>query len=72
MNGFRIAILSLMVLVVALLFYFVIAMLPNQQRAFEDYNRTKATNALVTNAETASEVQEDSDSAAALEKLRAE
>lgn len=46
MNGFRIAILSLMVLVVALLFYFVIAMLPEKQRAFEDYNRTKATSAL--------------------------
>ena len=41
MNGFRIAILSLMVLVVALVAVAVLVVLPHQQMAYEDYTRSQ-------------------------------
>ncbi|MBE6417741.1 MAG: hypothetical protein E7033_04670 [Akkermansiaceae bacterium] len=41
MNGFRIAILSLMVVVVALVAVAVLVVLPNQQMAYEDYTRAQ-------------------------------
>lgn len=72
MNGFRIAILSLMVLVVALLFYFVIEMLPNQQRAFEDYNRSKVTQNLGSAEDVSDELVTDEKTASELDKLRNE
>ncbi len=72
MNGFRIVILSLMVLVVALLFYFVIEMLPNQQRAYEDYNRSKATQNLGNTQENAAEDVTDDKTESELDKLRSE
>ncbi len=41
MNGFRIAILSLMVVVVVLVSVAVLVVLPNQQMAYEDYTRAQ-------------------------------
>lgn len=70
MNGFRIAILSLMVLVVALLFYFVIAMLPEQQRAYEDYQRTQETNKLNAAGKTAEAEVAPDEAESALDQQR--
>lgn len=72
MNGFRIAILSLMVLVVALLFYFVIEMLPGQQRAYEDYNRSKLTQNLGVTEDMASEDVTNEKTESELDRLRNE
>ncbi len=72
MNGFRIAILSLMVLAVGILFYFVVEMLPNQQRVFDDYHRSKAIGALNADAEASGTYVADEKAAQELEKLRQE
>lgn len=72
MNGFRIAILSLMVLAVGILFYFVVEMLPNQQRVFDDYHRSKAISALGADSETADAYATDEKAAQELERLRQE
>lgn len=59
-----------MVLVVALLFYFVIAMLPEQQRAYEDYRRTQETNKIHAAAATEEEIAETDNSDSELDKQR--
>ncbi|MBE6418666.1 MAG: hypothetical protein E7031_00885 [Akkermansiaceae bacterium] len=72
MNGFRIAILTLMVFVVALLFYFVVEMLPNQQRAYEDYARTKAVQNLALSTTASPEESTQPTTPEELNKLRVE
>ena len=70
MNGFRIAILSLLVLVVGLLFYCVAYVIPNQQRSRELYDMsltTKAQQAPTDEADTTAAPTEEDER---LRKLR--
>ncbi len=70
MNGFRIAILSLLVLVIGLLFYCVMVMIPNQQRSRELYDMGLTTMAQQAPADDATATEAPTDEDERLRKLR--
>lgn len=70
MNGFRIAILSLLVLVVGLLFYCVMVMIPNQQKSRELYDMGLTTMAQQASGDDVDTPASPTDEDERLRKLR--
>ena len=70
MNGFRIAILSLLALVVGLLFYCVMVMIPNQQKSRELYDMGLSTLAQQTSGDEGDSASAPTDEDERLRKLR--
>ncbi|MDO4751061.1 MAG: hypothetical protein Q4A24_03045 [Akkermansia sp.] len=72
MNGFRIAILTLLVLVVGLLFYVVIGVLPNQKKSYDLYVMSKNTPTQQTDVDDADASAAPTEADERLRRLREE